>query len=245
MRNTLAITLIFVLFLTSCRRCKDIDAVAAKSVQEEVLDTLFTDSIPANVKPDIIDITPLSELADTVFVNLKNYNNGFSYDLRYATADNFLKEKVYECGECYTRVKTAKALIAANEELRKKGYRIHFFDCYRPHDVQKKMWTILPNSQYVANPAKGSIHNRGGAVDITLAKLDGTVLDMGTAFDYFGREAYHDYTLHSEEINNNRRLLKETMEKYGFWSVRTEWWHYNLKTTSAYGIANFTWDCED
>jgi len=86
----------------------------------------------------------------------------------YATTNNFLKEKVYECAECYTRAKTARALLAANADFIKAGVKIKFFDCYRPNSVQYKMWKIVPNPQYVANPVKGSIHNKGGAVDITL-----------------------------------------------------------------------------
>lgn len=184
-------------------------------------------------------------LADTTFVRLADFNDGFAYDLRYATKNNFLKEKVYDCAECYTRVKTAKALIKANEEFKRHGVKIKFYDCYRPNDVQYKMWEIVPNPQYVANPKKGSIHNKGGAVDITLVTLDGEELDMGTDFDFFGKRAYHDNFDLPKNILDNRKLLKETMEKHGFWSIRTEWWHYNLSSTSREKVANFKWDCND
>ena len=137
-------------------------------------------------------IPNLEGLSDTTFVRLADYSPDFAYDLRYATENNFLKAQVYQCAECYTRVKTAKALIAANREFMNNGYRIKFFDCYRPNSVQYKMWEIVPNPQYVANPVKGSIHNRGGAVDITLVDLEGMELDMGTDFDFFGKRAYHD-----------------------------------------------------
>jgi len=182
-------------------------------------------------------------LADTTFVRLADFNDGFDYDMRYATTNNFLKEKVYDCAECYTRVVTAKALIEANAAFKKEGVKIKFYDCYRPNDVQYKMWKIVPNPQYVANPVKGSIHNRGGAVDITLVKLDGSPLDMGTDFDFFGKRAYHDNMDLPKEILENRKLLKRTMEKHGFWSTRTEWWHYNLGKASRYKVDNFTWDC--
>ena len=185
----------------------------------------------------------LSKLADTTFIRLVDYNDDFEYDLRYATTNNFLKAKVYDCAECYTRVKTARALIAANKEFMDQGYRIKFFDCYRPNSVQYKMWEIVPNPQYVANPVKGSIHNKGGAVDITLVKLDGQRVDMGTDFDFFGHKAYHDNTNLPAEIIQNRKVLKETMEKHGFWSIRTEWWHYNLGAASRDAIANFKWPC--
>ena len=183
-------------------------------------------------------------VADTTFVRLADYSDGFAYDMRYATPNNFLKAKVYDCAECYMRVKTAKALIKANEEFKTKGVKIKFFDCYRPNSVQYKMWKIVPNPQYVANPVKGSIHNKGGAVDITLVTLEGNPLDMGTDFDFFGKKAYHDNLDLPQEILDNRNLLKETMEKHGFWSIRTEWWHYNLSSASNDKVADFKWNCE-
>lgn len=183
-------------------------------------------------------------LADTTFVRLADFSDGFAYDLRYATKNNFLKEKVYECAECYTRLKTVKALLAANEDFKKEGVKIKFYDCYRPNSVQYKMWKIVPNPQYVANPKKGSIHNKGGAVDITLVTLKGKELNMGTDFDFFGKRAYHDNTDLPQEILDNRKLLKETMGKHGFWSTRTEWWHYNLQGAHKDPVANFNWECK-
>ena len=203
------------------------------------------------VMEQITDTTPtlvyksLEGLADTTFVRLADYSGDFAYDLRYATENNFLKAKVYECAECYTRVKTARALLKANKEFIDKGYKIKFFDCYRPNSVQYKMWKIVPNPQYVANPVKGSIHNKGGAVDITLVTLKGEELDMGTDFDFFGKRAYHDNLDLPQEILDNRLLLKTTMEKHGFWSIRTEWWHYNLSAGSNDKVANFKWDCPE
>jgi len=182
--------------------------------------------------------------ADTTFVRLADFSADFAYDLRYATENNFLKAKVYDCAECYTRVKTAKALLKANNAFLEKGVRIKFFDCYRPNSVQHKMWKIVPNPQYVANPVKGSIHNKGGAVDITLVDLEGRELDMGTDFDFFGKRAYHDNLDLPQNILDNRKLLKETMESYGFWSIRTEWWHYNLSAGSNDRVANFKWECK-
>ncbi|MGO4919594.1 M15 family metallopeptidase [Maribacter spongiicola] len=239
----LLIIIISFLFLQSC---KD----NAKSVKAETATTdveINEDSI-SKIEPIAIKIekqvTPLTSLKDTTFVRLADYSNGFAYDLRYATDNNFLKEKVYDCAECYTRVKTVKALLKANEEFKKSGVKIKFYDCYRPNSVQYKMWKIVPNPQYVANPVKGSIHNKGGAVDITLVTLEGEELDMGTDFDFFGKRAYHDNFDLPKEILDNRKLLKSTMEKYGFWSTRTEWWHYNLQGASHDPIANFKWNCE-
>lgn len=182
-------------------------------------------------------------VADTTFVNLKDYSADFVYDMKYATEDNFLKAKVYDCAECYLRLKTVKALISANQKFMKKGYRIKLFDCYRPLDIQKKMWEIVPNPEYVANPAKGSIHNRGGAVDITLVDNDGKELDMGTKFDFFGAEASHNYPDVSEEVKENRQFLKRIMQKKNFNSFDSEWWHYNLKAALTDKVANEKWKC--
>jgi D-alanyl-D-alanine dipeptidase len=187
---------------------------------------------------------PLAAVNDTTFVNLKDYSKDFVYDMKYATEDNFLKSKVYDCAECFLRYKTVKALILANQRLMKRGFKIKIFDCYRPLDIQKRMWKIVPNPKYVANPSKGSIHNRGGAVDITLVDLSGKELDMGTAFDYFGIEASHGYSSFSDEIKNNRKLLKKNMEKECFNSFDSEWWHYNLKAALNDKVSNVKWDCK-
>ena len=181
---------------------------------------------------------------DTTFVNLKDYSKDFVYDMKYATSDNFLKAKVYDCAECFLRLKTVKAIVEANEVFMKMGYKIKFFDCYRPLDIQKKMWKIVPNPSYVANPSKGSIHNRGGAVDITLIDSNGKELDMGTFFDFFGAEASHNYLNLSAEILANRQLLKKIMVENGFNSLDSEWWHYNLKSAMNDKVSNAKWNCD-
>jgi D-alanyl-D-alanine dipeptidase len=183
-------------------------------------------------------------IKDTSFVNLKEYSNDFVYDMKYATEDNFLKSKVYDCDECYLRLKTAKALIIANSKFMKMGYKIKLYDCYRPLDIQKRMWTLVSNPIYVANPSKGSIHNRGGAVDITLVDSNGKELDMGTPFDFFGPEASHDYKRFSKEILENRAMFKKIMKSNKFESFDSEWWHYNLKNAKLDPISNFKWKCE-
>jgi D-alanyl-D-alanine dipeptidase len=142
------------------------------------------------------------------------------------------------------RLKTIKALISANADFIKMGYKIKIFDCYRPLDIQKRMWKIVPNPSYVADPSKGSIHNRGGAVDITLVDANGKALDMGTSFDFFGIEASHNYQNLSQEIKNNRELLKTTMIQNGFNPLDSEWWHYNLKTATNDKVSNAKWKCD-
>ena len=184
------------------------------------------------------------EVRDTSFVNLKEYSTDFVYDMKYATEANFLKAKVYDCAECFLRLKTVKALVKANSKFMKLGYKIKIYDCYRPLDVQKKMWAIVSNPIYVANPSKGSIHNRGGALDITLVDSNGKELDMGTPFDFFGPEASHDYKNFPEKILQNRALFKKIMIGSKFQSFDSEWWHYNLKNAKLAPISNFKWKCE-
>jgi len=183
-------------------------------------------------------------IADTTFVNLKDYSADFVYNMKYATTDNFLKAKVYDCAECFLRLKTVKSLVKANEKFMQKGYRIQIFDCYRPLDIQKRMWGIVSNPEYVADPSKGSIHNRGGAVDITLVDSNGVALDMGTPFDFFGPEASHHFKNLSEEVRQNRALLKKIMKKSNFISFDSEWWHYNLKNASKEKVSNTKWKCD-
>jgi D-alanyl-D-alanine dipeptidase len=181
---------------------------------------------------------------DTAFVNLKDYSTDFVYDMKYASSDNFLKSKVYDCAECYLRLKTVKALMEANTVFIKKGYKIKLFDCYRPLDIQKKMWEIVPNPIYVANPSKGSIHNRGGAIDITLVDKKGKELEMGTAFDFFGIEASHNYPNFYSKIKRNRKLLRRVMIQQKFNSFDSEWWHYNLKSALNDPVSNAKWKCD-
>ncbi|MND99217.1 D-alanyl-D-alanine dipeptidase [compost metagenome] len=183
------------------------------------------------------------KISDTTFVNLRDYSNDFVYDMKYATEDNFLKTKVYDCAECMLRLKTVKALIAANKDFLRKGYRIKLYDCYRPLDIQKKMWEIVSNPIYVADPKKGSIHNRGGAVDISLVDITGKEVDMGTSFDFFGIMASHNFKQLSKEILSNRTYLKKTMIKNGFNSFDSEWWHYNLKAGLKDKVSNQKWKC--
>nr|WP_245902693.1 M15 family metallopeptidase [Flavobacterium aciduliphilum] len=180
---------------------------------------------------------------DSTFVKLKDFSTDFVWDMKYATADNFLKAQVYECDECFLRLKTVKNLIEANAEFLEKGYRIKLFDCYRPLDIQKKMWELVPNPDFVADPKKGSIHNRGGAVDITLVDAEGKELDMGTSFDFFGSEASHHFQDLPRKVRKNRAYLKKVMLKHHFKAFDSEWWHYNLQDSYQDKLANFKWSC--
>lgn len=179
-------------------------------------------------------------------VKLDTLKDGFTYDIRYASTNNFLKEAFYDCAACYLRPEVADALKEANHYFCEKGYRIVLFDCYRPVSAQKKMWAVYPNAQYVANPyTTGSVHNRGAAVDISLEKLDGTPVNMGTDHDFFGREAHIDNTDLPREVLDNRALLQEGMIRFGFETIRTEWWHFNFKKNYSFEIINYDFECNE
>jgi D-alanyl-D-alanine dipeptidase len=202
---------------------------------------------PANAIPTKIKLLTgqeLNRLPDSSFVELLAVDSTFVLDMKYATPDNFLKSKVYDCDKCLLRVKVAKALATAQKAFASQGYRIKLFDCYRPLDVQKKMWAIMPDKRYVGNPYQnGSIHNKGAAVDLTLVDAQGKEVDMGTPFDHFGREAHHAYTNLSPEILQNRKLLKQGMQAAGFLPITSEWWHYFYQN-NKFPVANFKPSCQ-
>ena len=211
---------------------------------EKPVDGIRGDTIPQ--QPDFTQNDPPGILQDTVglpdsaFVNLAWFGDAFVFDMRYATANNFTNQVVYPCATCKVRYSVAKALLAVAQDLKDQGgYRIKFFDCYRPVSVQHTFWEIYPDARYVANPnTTGSVHNKGAAVDITLVDSQGVELDMGTGFDHFGEEAHHDYRQLASGILENRVLLKQSMEVQGFRSIATEWWHYNYKGGVGISFAN-------
>lgn len=188
--------------------------------------------------------SPTEGLSDTSFIDLSLLDSNILLQFHYADTTNFLKTKVYPCATCFLRLEVAQALVKVNQHLRENGLQLVFFDCYRPLDVQKLMWDVEPDARYVANPYKGSSkHNRGGAVDVTLADSKGNLLDMGTGFDHFGEEAHHAYQNLPAEVLQNRITLKEAMALEGFSPIATEWWHYNALNSASYPASNQAWEC--
>ncbi|MEM9886382.1 MAG: M15 family metallopeptidase [Bacteroidota bacterium] len=165
-------------------------------------------------------------------------------DLKYASTDNFVETKMYDCARCFLRPEVAKAVLAIHKKLQADSLGLKMFDCYRPRPIQWKLWEKVPDPRYVADPKKGSMHNRGGAVDLTIVDANGEELDMGTDFDFFGPEAYQAYAKHPKEVLDNRKLLRETMLDFGFNPIRTEWWHYSFASKS-YELSDMLWNCRD
>jgi len=178
-------------------------------------------------------------------VDISDRASEFSFEIRYATTDNFIGEVLYNCSKCLLQPEVTEALFEANQYFCEKGYKIKIYDCYRPLDVQKKMWAKVPRATYVANPyEEGSVHNKAAAVDITLETLEGCYVEMGSDYDYFGREAHIDNYNFPEETLNNRKLLFEGMQKFGFTTIRTEWWHFSFNKYWKFKTLNIPLPCD-
>ena len=161
----------------------------------------------------------------------------FATDVRYATPDNFTKTVLYPYSAVFLRRPAYEALLNLQEYLTPLGLGIKIFDGYRPYRVTEKMWEIVPDDRYAADPKKGSGHNRGVSVDLTLIYLKtGEEMPMPTPYDDFTEKAHHDYGQLDEEVKENRALLRMLMEAYGFTALETEWWHYSLKEPQKYPL---------
>ncbi len=212
---------------------EDLTKKEVEKSEENLTNTEITQPVNEEKKSEDKSAAQFQELTDA---------DGVEIDLRYATKNNFTNKKIYDCARCYLRPEAAENLIKAQEELQKKyGYRFKLFDCFRPRPYQQRLWDIVPDADYVTPPAKGSMHSKGLAVDLTLLDKNGKELDMGTPFDFFGEEAHYSYP-HSDDIKRNRWILKSTLEKYGFGGIRTEWWHFSYRK-ATYPLDEWVWQC--
>jgi len=178
-------------------------------------------------------------------IELKSIIPHIQYDLKYATKDNFTGVQLYPTitKHTYLRNDPAIALAKAAKELEEKGLGIWVWDAYRPYHVTVKFWNLIKDERYVAHPAKGSGHNRGIAIDMTLYDLKtGAFLDMPTTFDDFSEKAHHGFEGISSTQKANRELLRVIMEKYGFIKFQTEWWHYYWPNGEQYDVLDFSFN---
>jgi D-alanyl-D-alanine dipeptidase len=187
-------------------------------------------------------IDEIKVVHDTDWVELIQLDKSLVLDLRYATINNFTGKKLYPCARAYLRRKVANALVEANKKLKVKGLRIKIWDAYRPLSIQWELWRMYSNPDYVADPRKGSVHNRGAAVDVTLVDAKGKELDMGTPFDFFGPKAHPSYSKLPAKVLNNRKLLKTTLESVGFSGIKTEWWHFSYSKQN-FNLSNKSFVC--
>lgn len=170
---------------------------------------------------------PSHALNPTLLVDIRSINPRIALDIRYATTNNFVKQKLYPQARCILRASVAQQLSQVQTDLETRGLGLKVYDCYRPLSIQRRLWEILPDDRYVANPANGSRHNRGAAVDVTLVDRTGKELPMPTGFDDFTERASLDYNNLPAQVLRNRQLLQDAMTRAGFIPLSTEWWHFD------------------
>jgi len=166
-------------------------------------------------------------------------------DIRYATSDNFLSTPVYTSARAFLQRPAAEALLRAHRELMKQGYGLMIFDAYRPWYVTKIFWDATPpdKHEFVADPAEGSRHNRGCAVDLTLYDLrTGQEVPMPGGYDEMSERSYPNYTGGTPEQRAHRGLLRAAMEKQGFKVFKSEWWHFDYRDWRHYAIQNIPFE---
>jgi len=179
---------------------------------------------------------PLAAGDNEPLIDVKKFDFSLSLDIRYATSNNFTKHRVYPEARCILRKPVAEAVARVQNTLKLKGMKLKLFDCYRPLSVQKKFWELVPDERYVADPQKGSRHNRGAAVDLTLIDLEGKELQMPSGYDDFSEKAHRNYQKATKTALANRKTLEAVMEKEGFQGLETEWWHFDFKGWEQYSI---------
>ena len=158
-------------------------------------------------------------------------------DLRYATKNNFMKMAVYPKGaQALLKKSVALKLAKAADVFHKRGYRIKIYDAYRPLSVQWELWKVKPDAHYVADPRKGSNHNRGIAVDMTLIDEKGIEISMPSEYDDLSPRGHHNSKFGTKTQLEHSNYLKSVMEDAGFKATRTEWWHYHDPEKTNYPL---------
>lgn len=173
--------------------------------------------------------TPPRSASHADLVELVDVIPDIQLDIKYATTDNFTGKVVYPAARCFLIRDAAEALGEVQKDLRPLGYRLKVFDGYRPLSVQRIFWGILPDPDYVADPNKGSRHNRGYAVDLTLTDLQGNEVAMPSGYDDFSEKAHRDYLALPAEAIGHREILEQVMARHGFIPFPTEWWHFDYR----------------
>ena len=157
-------------------------------------------------------------------------------DLIYAGADNFTGQVIYEHPLCFLHPQAEACLRKAMLAARGFGFQLKLLDAFRPQEAQEALWAVAPNPDYIADPARGSNHTRGVAVDLTLIGPGGQALDMGTPVDTMAPESHHFHAAHSAAIQVNRMVLLTVMLEAGFVHHPKEWWHYQLPDANQFPL---------
>lgn len=174
-------------------------------------------------------------------VELIKLDPAIKLDIRYATSNNLVGRPVYTEARAFLQRPAAEALVKVNQELKPLGYGLLVFDGYRPWNVTKIFWDITPkeNKKFVADPKKGSRHNRGCAVDLSLYDLvTGKEIEMTGVYDEMSERSYPYYAGGTSLQRSMRDLLRTRMEANGFKVFDYEWWHFDYRDWPSYRITN-------
>lgn len=230
MLKPIMILLAGVSVLISCRnKSANTRKIELTDAVHTVSDKHFTTKPDTEKKKDIPE--------DFTIVNLDSLH--IINKMAYATIDNFTHQKLYSCATCLLRNDVSFALMVAQRLAQTSNCKLVIFDCYRPYSIQVKMYEIIKNPDYVAHPGNGSSHNKGCAVDVSLADSNGTLCDMGTPFDDFSHDASYANVSLNSEAGRNRKILRTIMQQAGFKPYEKEWWHFNYANTN-YSVQDFT-----
>ena len=182
-------------------------------------------------KPDLVELVKLDPT--------------IKLDIRYASSNNFMGTPFYSQARAFLQRPAAEALVRANTELKQHGYGVIIHDGYRPWYVTKMFWEGTPADKriFVADPAKGSIHNRGCAVDLSLYDLKtGREVAMPSGYDEMSERAYPSYKGGADDERARRDLLRAAMERQGFTVYPEEWWHFDYKDWKEYPVLNLAFE---
>ena len=178
-------------------------------------------------------------------VELKSLDPTIKYDIRYATTNNFMGSQFYSSVHAFLHRPAAEAVARASRKLKPLGFGLLIHDAYRPWYVTKMFWDATPDSlkDFVANPASGSRHNRGAAVDLTLYDLKtGAPVEMTGGYDEFSERSFPEYPGGTTRQRRHRELLREVMESEGFTVYAFEWWHFDYSDWKKYPVTNLTFE---
>jgi D-alanyl-D-alanine dipeptidase len=181
------------------------------------------------------------DFLQTDLVELRKLDPTIRLEIRYATTNNFLGTKFYSQARAFMQRSAAEALVRAHRNLRRQGYGLLIHDAYRPWYVTKVFWDATPEDKkwFVADPSKGSRHNRGCAVDLTLYHLKtGKPIEMVATYDETTDRAHSDYPGGTSLQRWHRELLRKAMEAEGFTIYAPEWWHFDYKDWQKYRMGN-------
>lgn len=180
---------------------------------------------------------------DKELIEIKKAIPDIILDIRYATRNNFMHQVMYKQARAFARKPVVEALKKIQKELKLKGYGLKVFDGYRPYAITIAFYQKASDKNFVANPAKGSKHNRGCAIDLTIVNLKtGKDVVMATPYDSFLPAAAANYEPVSNEVRKNRQFLINAMKKYNMNVLDNEWWHYDYSGWQSYELMDIPFE---